>query len=169
MTARLFLFSTLLWVPLWSLADIRPVAQPIPDVVVESSGMSLPQSQMAVIQSGDRYQGLVNLHTREELQDILQRADRAAQASGYQADKPVALILHGDEIALFLRGRYRDNKALVDMAARLDAFNVVDVKVCERWMAEHDVSRDELPPFLETVPDGPAEVLRLQGEGYASF
>ena len=116
-----------------------------------------------------RYQGLLDFHTEDELKILLARADQAAREVNYQADSPVALVLHGDEIALFERRHYRDNKELVDMAARLDAFNVVDIKVCRRWMSSHEVTQDDLPPFVELVEDGLAEVLRLQTEGYVTF
>ena len=116
-----------------------------------------------------RYQGLLSLHTADELASLLMRADAAARKVDYQAENPVALVLHGDEIKLFERRFYSDNKKLVDIAARLDAFNVVDIKVCRRWMAGHEVTVDDLPPFVELVDDGPAEVERLQLEGYVSF
>jgi len=116
-----------------------------------------------------RYQGLLNLHTPEELTLLLARADAAAQAVDYQAGNPVELVLHGDEIGLFERSHYRENKELVDTAARLVAFNVVDIKVCRRWMASHEITADDLPPFVQLVDDGPAEVRRMEFEGYVSF
>ena len=64
-------------------------------------------------------------------------------------------MLHGDEINLFRRANYSQNQDLVDLAARLDAFRVIDVQVCETWMRTHQVRPEDLPPFVETVPYGP--------------
>ena len=68
-----------------------------------------------------------------------------------------------------LRDRLDGNKALVDLAARLDAFNVVELKVCQNWMARNKVETADLPAFLDPVTNGPEEVTRMQLEGYASF
>jgi len=134
-----------------------------------SSAPAEPQTLPVMISPAIRYQGLISLHTGDELRTLLLRADTDAGRDNYQSRQPVAVVLHGDEIALFERSRYRENKALVDLAARLDAFGVVELKVCASWMAEHAISAGDLPPFLETVNDGPAEVRRMQLEGYASF
>lgn len=119
--------------------------------------------------AGSRYQAVLILHTEDELRSVLQRADEVAAKASYQNADPVVLVLYGDEISLFSRPRYRDNKALVDLAARLDAFNVVDLKVCEQWLGREGLSSADLPPFLQPVPDGHAEIQRMQLEGFASF
>lgn len=119
--------------------------------------------------SGSRYQAVIILHTEQELRDFLQRADAFAGKSNYQSGEPVELVLYGDEIALFVRNHYRENKPLVDLAARLDAFNVVDLKVCSQWLGKEGIQTADLPSFLQPVDDGPAEIQRLQQAGYASF
>lgn len=121
-------------------------------------------------QAPQRLQALVQLHTAEELRSLLARAEQIANgADEYNTKDPIALVLHGAEIAIFKRSNYRDNKELVDLAARLDAFNVVDLKVCRRWMGENNLTEGDLPPFLEAVPFGGDEVQRLDGAGYAYF
>lgn len=117
-----------------------------------------------------KLQALVKLHTADELRALLARAEQIASGKDeYNTDEPIALVLHGAEIEIFKRSNYRSNKELVDLAARLDAFNVVDLKVCRRWMGEHDLGLGDLPPFLDPVPFGGDEVKRLQGDGYAYF
>lgn len=117
-----------------------------------------------------KLQALVQLHTADELRSLLQRAEQIANGKDeYNTAEPIALVLHGSEIAIFKRSNYRNNKELVDLAARLDAFNVVDLKVCRRWMGIHNLSESDLPPFLEAVPWGPEEVKRLNAAGYAYF
>jgi uncharacterized protein len=47
---------------------------------------------------------------------------------------------------------------------------VIDVKACISWMTSNKVNPNDLLPFIETVPYGPAEVQRLLNErGYLKF
>ena len=116
-----------------------------------------------------RIQGLIRLHSADELRSLLQRAEQISASPEYALADPVAIVLHGEEVRLFDRRVYRENKELVDLAARLHAFNIVDLKVCQRYMASQSLQSKDLPPFLKAVPDGAAEVQRLQLQGYASF
>jgi intracellular sulfur oxidation DsrE/DsrF family protein len=83
---------------------------------------------------------------------------------------PVVMVLHGPEASIFLRKNYSQHKHLVDLAARLTAFGVVDIRVCETRMAALDEPLSGLMPFVSTVEFGPAEIDRLVGrEGYLDF
>ena len=62
--------------------------------------------------------------------------------------------------------RYKDT---VDLAARLEAFGLIDIRICEAWMSDNQVLQSDLPPFVDTVPFGPAEARRLEAAGYVSF
>ena len=57
----------------------------------------------------------------------------------------------------------------MDQAARLDAFDIVDVKICQTMMSISGVERDDIPAFIDQVPDGRIEVERLQNKGYVYF
>lgn len=142
-------------------AELKPLED---DLAVTSAQADISQPAVAA-----RYQAVLLQHTAEELQAFLQRADEVAAQVDYQNPDPVALILYGDEIGLFARDRYREHKSLVDLAARLDAFNVVDLKVCEQWLAREGLTTADLPSFLQPVQDGQAEIQRLQLDGFASF
>ena len=114
--------------------------------------------------------GQPRIHTPDELLALLSRAERISSGlDEYSTTEPVALVLSGEEIDLFKRENYRKNKALVDLAARLDAFNIVDIKVCKYWMYQRGIDTRDLPPFVETVPEAEQEVKRLQKAGYVSF
>lgn len=129
------------------------------DAVVEE-GILVPQ----------KLQADIALHTLAELRQLLEQAEKIANGeSQYNIDEPIAVVLHGEEIKAFIRSNYRSNKALVDLAARLDAFNVIDVKVCKRWMGANGIMVNQLPPFVEAVPFGVAERNRLEKVGYAYF
>jgi intracellular sulfur oxidation DsrE/DsrF family protein len=119
-----------------------------------------------------KLQANIALHTLEELKQLLVQAEMIANdeaGSEYDTDKPISVVLHGEEIHAFVRSNYRNNKALVDLAARLDAFNVIEVKVCKRWMGANGIMESQLPPFIEPVPFGLGERERLQKAGYAYF
>ena len=112
----------------------------------------------------------IEAHTTEELASILSRAETLLEAEEqYSSQQPIALILHGDETEAFLKGNYTAYRELVDLAARLDAFNVIDVQVCETWMRDNGVEREQLPPFVNTVPYGPAAERELIERGYDHF
>ena len=108
-------------------------------------------------------------HTPDELNALLMRADDLARASNFSPVEPVTFVLHGDEIELFTRANYASNQSLVDLAARLDAFEVIDVRVCETWLRDNGVAASELPPFVETVPFGPTFQASLQRSGAIPF
>lgn len=117
-----------------------------------------------------KLQANITLHTLAELKQLLEQAEKIANGeSQYNTDEPISIVLHGEEIKAFVRSNYRSNKALVDLAARLDAFNVIDVKVCKRWMGANGIMENQLPPFVEAVPFGAGERQRLEKAGYAYF
>jgi len=82
---------------------------------------------------------------------------------------PVIIILHGEEAFSFTRSNYAANKALADRAALLDAYKVIDVRMCETWMNNNGVNSEDLLPYIETVPYAPEEVRKLEAEGYLPF
>jgi len=42
----------------------------------------------------------------------------------------------------------------VDPAARVDASDIVDVKICHTMMNIKGIARDDIPAFIDRVPDG---------------
>jgi intracellular sulfur oxidation DsrE/DsrF family protein len=110
------------------------------------------------------------VHTPDAVLDVLERLDElASRADGFPAHEPVVMVLHGDEAETFRRSNYLMYKEAVDRAARLEAFGLLDVRVCERWMRDEGVMQSDLPFFVDTVPDGAAEALRLERAGYVRF
>ncbi len=109
----------------------------------------------------------VSLHDPQALQVLLDRLDTLAQAPNPQAQPAdIALVLHGPELEYFAIGNYTRYSALVDLAAKLDAFQLVEVKACSTKMRALGLKPQDLPAFIEIVPFGPGEVERLLGEGY---
>lgn len=112
----------------------------------------------------------IRVHTPAEVVRVLERLeDVAATDAGFPSHDPVVLVLHGDEAAAFTRENYRMYKDAVDRAARLEAFGLLDVRICEQWMQSRGVMQTDLPSFVDTVADGMAEERRLEREGYVRF
>jgi intracellular sulfur oxidation DsrE/DsrF family protein len=159
----------LLLFPMFVLAQnsaIQPAVHAQTVVVVSAAGFSTQAEKSEPL----KLQANVTVHTLTELQELLEQAELIANGEGeYNTEEPIAVVLHGEEIKAFLRSNYRTNKSLVDLAARLDAFNVVEVKVCKRWMGANGIMVNELPPFVEPVPFGIGERNRLEAVGYAYF
>ncbi len=112
----------------------------------------------------------VSDHSPAELEALLQRAEeiREAHAEGYD-NLHIALILHGPDINIFRQQNYNKHKPLVDLAAKLDAFKIIDMKICETTMSDLGVNRSEVPAFIESVPYAPDEIRRLNEEGYINL
>jgi len=122
--------------------------------------------------NGNHHQWMldISVHTIDELKVLLDRAEELAmvpQPPGEEAR--VVLVLHGPEVEFFSISNYDRYKDIVDQAARLDAFDVVDVKICQTMMEIKGIPRDDIPAFIEQVPQGPVEVERLVREGYVYF
>ena len=112
----------------------------------------------------------VSVHTIEGLKVLFDRAEELAMMPRYKGeDASVILILHGPEVEFFSIKNYDRYKSIVDQAARLDAFDIVDVKICQTMMGVRGIEQNDIPSFIEQVPYGPGEVERLQQEGYVTF
>ena len=112
----------------------------------------------------------ISVHTIEGLRVLFDRAEELAmrpQALG--EDDSIVLVLHGPEVEFFSIRNYEKYKDIVDQAARLDAFDVVDVKICQTMLGQYGIERDDIPAFIEQVPVGPDEVDRLLQNGYVTF
>ena len=112
------------------------------------------------------YVASIELHTTAELYSVLQRADQLLMDGVALQSDPAAVtfVLHGPEVRSLLRQNYRQNKAMVDLAARLSALGVVEIMACETWMGGNSVAPEDLQPFVGTVSYGPAEIRRLIAE-----
>ena len=112
----------------------------------------------------------VSVHTIEGLRVLFERAEELAMTPRPRGENAsVVLVLHGPEVEFFVIKNYDEYKDIVDQAARLDAFDVVDVKMCQTMIGERGIEQHDIPSFIEVVPYGPAEVERLKQEGYVAF
>lgn len=107
----------------------------------------------------------VSPHGRDDLEALMTTLQGYLD-QGLPMSDPVVVILHGSEADSFTSRGYEQNRMLIDRAARLSAYALLDVRMCETWMSENGVQRDDLPAFIDTVPFAPEEVQRLEAEGY---
>lgn len=112
----------------------------------------------------------ISVHSIEELEVLFDRAEEVARRPRpVGGDDSIVLVLHGPEVEFFAISNYDRYRSIVDRAARLDAFDVVDVKICRTMMQQYDIGADDIPAFIEQVPNGAVEVDRLTREGYTYF
>ncbi len=126
-----------------------------------------PQLSVSPTGPSGRYVFRVTLHTEQEIDGLLTRAEMLSNEVKVDDDHAgIALVLHGPEIELFAKQNYKKYQQLVDRAAKLDANQVIDIKICSTKMGELDLDEDDIPAFIEIVPYGPDEEKRLRREGY---
>ena len=113
----------------------------------------------------------VDFEQADQLLGALERAEQYYQQEGMSlSHPPVAFVVFGSPVAIFFKENYQDNKKVVDLAAKLTALNVIDIKVCEFSYIKEGLDSSSLLPFVTTVPFGPKELSRLiKEEKYSYF
>lgn len=140
-------------------------------IVISCNAMAEPSFSPAP-SSGvdDRYLALIKTNTPNEVEMLFHRASQLVdKVDNLESYQPIVFVLHGDEAHAFRQQNVNQYQSLLELAERLDASNVIDVRICETWMRKNGVERSELPAFIDTVPLGPAEKERLQQQGYLYF
>lgn len=120
----------------------------------------------------DTFLARIELDDPDAVVGALERAERFyfKESANLEKYSPIVLVIHGSEVCIFYKENYDIYKAVVDLAARLSAFNVVDIRVCETSAKGLGLDLDTLFPFVDTVTYGPAEVVRLiEVEKYRYF
>lgn len=164
----LALLGLLLPLTVWAAANTAEPSTQNLSVDTATAEATTTVAPAAVVEH--KLQANIVLHTLAELEQLLVQAEViASDKTQFNLKQPIAVVLYGEEIRAFIRSNYRTNKELVDLAARLDAYSVIELKVCQHWMGENTIKADELPSFLEPVPVGAEEKSRLQQAGYAYF
>ena len=139
--------------------------------VAGESGAVLPPPDTPLPGAGSGRTVLdISVHTLAELEVLFERAGELVmkpRSSGEEAS--IVLVLHGPEVDFFSIRNYDKYKDIVDEAARLDAFDVVDIRICQTMMDARGIGPDDIPSFIEQVPYGPGEVERLVEDGYLYF
>lgn len=167
----LFLLAGILSAYAW--ISYQPVDQAQP-VVADDAGSAVTESATDFVlppsDMPDKAVLDISVHTMEELEVLLERAEQYAMTPrSREEEASIVLVLHGPEVEFFSIRNYDKYKGIVDRAARLDAFDIVDVKICQTMMSMRGIERDDIPSFIEQVQLGSAEIDRLEAEGYLRF
>ena len=120
----------------------------------------------------EKYLADITIHNPQELFDILTRADMLLESGQYsmEGSSPIIFLLHGDEARILFKQQYENNKEVVDLAAKLTALNVVDIKVCDIWIEGNNLFTKDLQPFVGVANNAMAEAERLVSqENYQYF
>lgn len=110
----------------------------------------------------------ISVHSVDEMRKVLARVDQL-MTGPRSASQPanIALLLHGQEIEYFTIDKYDQYRDIVDLSAKLDAYNVIEFKMCETAMKDFGVEKSDIPGFIEFVPNGDRELEQLSRKGYA--
>ena len=129
-----------------------------------------PVANTQMVLGNTHYLFVVRDHTEAELEELLNRVDDIARESLDRFDNlRIALVIHGPSVRQFTQQSYAANRELIDLAAKLDAFEVIDVKICETSLSSEGVSKSDIPSFIDPVPFAPDEIARLGAEGFVSL
>jgi intracellular sulfur oxidation DsrE/DsrF family protein len=150
---------TCAWQPFAGAADSDVLEPPAP-------GALAPER----LDDGARQVYDVTVHDAARLEALLIRLKELSKGpkSGPRAPR-LSLVLHGPELNFFDLRNYSRYMSIVDLAAQLTAFGVIEVKACRTRMDDLDLTEEDFPGFIEYVPYGPDEVQRLKNEGYEPF
>lgn len=112
-----------------------------------------------------KYYIMPSEHNAQELLMIFERADQL-QLANQNTLNPVVLVLFGEELRLFNRKHYREQKEIVDYAARLSALGAVELRASQHEMAFMHLEPEDIPAFFIMVEDLTQEQQRLEQAGY---
>jgi uncharacterized protein len=130
--------------------------------VLSSSVVFAQTDDSLLSDNADGYVARILNDSPEEVANALERVEKLySEGRLPQGANPIAIILHGPEVEIFFKDNYEEYKRIVDLAARLSAFGVVDVRVCETQSGIMGRSRTSIHSFIGTVPFGPTAVKRL--------
>jgi intracellular sulfur oxidation DsrE/DsrF family protein len=121
------------------------------------------------------YVARINLAKADQVYEALQRAEAYFQTKqqldtqSLKAVPPIAFVIYGPDVGMFFKENYSAFKPIVDLAARLSALEIIDIKVCQVSYEKEGLDKSTLLPFVSTVPFGPAEVNRLLEDQKYSF
>ncbi|MBT5230073.1 MAG: hypothetical protein HOM11_07320 [Methylococcales bacterium] len=117
------------------------------------------------------YMADIFLEKSEEVKALLQKVSDFASARPEQIGEypPIVLMFHGPEIRYFQPTFYQQNQKMVDLAAKLDALGVIDMRVCQRASDILRVDTSKMPKFIEIVPDSGPVFQDLKAQGYTYF
>jgi intracellular sulfur oxidation DsrE/DsrF family protein len=82
-------------------------------------------------------------------------------------DASIVVVLHGPELKFFDTRNFSKYEELVRRAQSLSVGTAISFRVCQRSAGNQGIAPENLHGFLQLVPMGDAEIVKLQQQGYA--
>jgi intracellular sulfur oxidation DsrE/DsrF family protein len=107
----------------------------------------------------------VHVKTVEAVESVLDRASYLSTITGADPfDQSIVLVLHGQELSFFAIKHYKKYEELIKRAQSLVESEALSIKMCKIAAQSQGFSPDDIHGFVEMVPMGDAEIIRLQYE-----
>lgn len=103
------------------------------------------------------------------MEHVLDRASHLSKITGSDPfEQSIVLVLHGSSIKFFAIENYKKYEAMLKRAQSLTVGDVLSIKMCKLAAEGQGYLPEDIHGFVELVPMGDAEIIRLQyEEGYA--
>ena len=111
----------------------------------------------------------VHVKTVEAIESVLDRASYLSTITGADPfDQSIVLVLHGSELSFFAIKNCQKYKEVMHRAQSLVESEAITIKMCKIAAQSQGFSPEDIQGFVEMVPMGDAEIVRLQyEEGHA--
>jgi intracellular sulfur oxidation DsrE/DsrF family protein len=111
----------------------------------------------------------VHVDTVAEVESVLDRASHLSIITGADPfDQSIVLVLHGPELNFYAIKNYSKYKELMQRAQSLVESEALTIKMCKIAAEGQGYQPKDIHGFIEMVPMGDAEIIRLQyEEGHA--
>ncbi len=107
----------------------------------------------------------VHVRTVEAVESVLDRASHLSMITGADPfEQSIVLVLHGKELSFFAIENYSKYKALMKRAQSLVESEVISIRMCKIAAESQGYAPEDIHGFIEMVPMGDAEIIRLQYE-----
>jgi len=107
----------------------------------------------------------VHVDTVAKMDSVLDRASHLSTITGADPfDQSIVLVLHGHELNFFAIKNYSKYKELMHRAQSLVESEALNIKMCKIAAASQGHQPEDIHGFVEMVPMGDAEIVRLQYE-----
>lgn len=137
-----------------------------------SSSLSAPWGSASVTHTEYKPQKVVydvHVKTVEAVESVLDRASYLSKITGADPfDQSIVLVFHGAELSFFAIKDYPKYQELMQRAQSLVESEVLKIKMCKIAAKSQGFLPKDIHGFVEMVPMGDAEIIRLQyEEGHA--
>ena len=111
----------------------------------------------------------VHVKTVEAVKSVLDRASYLSTITGADPfDQSIVLVLHGKELSFFAIKNYEKYQDLMKRAQSLVESEALTIRMCKIAAQSQGFAPEDIHGFVEMIPMGDAEIIRLQyEEGHA--